>query len=41
MLLSGLTYLGGMVAALVAAWRTGLPVDEVKGLERDLEYWKV
>lgn len=40
-LLSGLTFLGGMIAALVAAWRAGLPVDEVRGLERDLAHWKV
>jgi hypothetical protein len=30
-----------LVAALVAAWRGGLPIDEVRSLERDLEYWKV
>lgn len=40
-LLSGVTFLGGMIAALVAAWRTGLPVDEIRGLEMDLEHWKV
>jgi uncharacterized membrane protein len=40
-LLSGLTFLGGMIAALWAAWRAGLPVDEVKGLEQDLEHWTV
>ena len=40
-LLSGLTFLGGMIAALVAAWRVGLLVDEIRGLERDLVHWKV
>ena len=39
-LLSGLGFLGGMIAALVAAWRAGLPVDEIKGLEQDLAHWK-
>jgi uncharacterized membrane protein len=40
-LLSGLTFLGGMIAALWAAWHAGLPVDEIRGLEKDLEHWTV
>lgn len=40
-LLCGLGFLGGMIAALFAAWRAGLPVDEVTGLEQDLEHWSV
>jgi len=40
-LLFSLGFFGAMLAALYAAWRTGLPVDEVKGLEMDLEHWKV
>jgi hypothetical protein len=36
-----LTCIGLMLAALVAAHRGGLPVDEIKGLERDLSHWKV
>lgn len=39
-LLSGLTFLGGMIAALIAGWRAGLLEDEIRGLERDLAHWK-
>jgi len=34
-------YFVAILAAPCAAWRTGLPVDEVKGLEMDLEHWTV
>jgi uncharacterized membrane protein len=37
----GLGFLGLMLAALVAAHRGGLPVDEIKGVEQDLSHWKV
>jgi len=37
----GLTFVGLILAALVACARRGLPVDEIKGLERDLAQWKV
>jgi uncharacterized membrane protein len=40
-LLSGLTFLAIIAAALFAAWRRGLPIDEIKGLEQDLAQWKV
>jgi uncharacterized membrane protein len=40
-LLSGLTFFGAILAALFASWQAGLPVDEVKGLEQNLEAWKV
>ncbi len=36
-----LTFYGLILAALVACYRRGLPVDEIKGLERELEHWKV
>ena len=36
-----LTFLALILAALVAAHRGGLPVDEIKGLEQDLSHWKV
>ncbi len=37
----GLTFLGLILAALAASWKRGLPVDEIRGLERDLAHWKV
>lgn len=40
-LLSSVTFFGAILAALFASWRAGLPVDEVKGLETDMEHWKV
>jgi uncharacterized membrane protein len=36
-----LAFIALILAALVAAHRGGLPVDEIKGLERDLSHWKV
>lgn len=40
-LLCALGFMGAIFTALAAAWRAGIPVDEIKGLERDLEHWKV
>jgi uncharacterized membrane protein len=40
-LLAAAGFFAGMIASLVAAWRSGLPVDEVRGLDRDLAHWKV
>jgi len=40
-LLFSLGFFGAILAALFASWRAGLPVDEVKGLETDMEHWKV
>jgi uncharacterized membrane protein len=37
----GATFCAIIVAALVAAHRVGMPVDEIKGLERDLAQWKI
>lgn len=36
-----LAFYGLIFAALFACYRRGLPVDEIKGLERELEHWKV
>jgi uncharacterized membrane protein len=40
-LLCGLTFVGLIVAALFAASRYGVSEDEIRGLERDRERWKV
>jgi uncharacterized membrane protein len=37
----GLAFYGLMFASLLAAYRRGIPVDEIKGLEEDLESWTV
>ena len=37
----GLAFYALMFASLFAARRRGIPVDEIKGLEKDLEHWKV
>lgn len=37
----GTSFYALILAALGASWRRGLPVDEIKGLERDLAQWKV
>ena len=40
MLVLGAGFVVLMIAALVAWHRRGVPVDEIKGLERDLAHWK-
>jgi len=40
-LLAFLVFAGGIAAALVAAARYGFSEDEIKGLERDRQRWKV
>jgi uncharacterized membrane protein len=37
----GVTFCAIIAAALIAAHRVGMPVDEIKGLERDLALWKI
>jgi len=37
----GMTFCALIVAALIASHRVGMPVDEIKGLERDLAQWKI
>jgi hypothetical protein len=37
----GMTFCILIIAALIASHRVGMPVDEIKGLERDLAQWKI
>lgn len=37
----GMTFSAIIAAALIASHRVGMPVDEIKGLERDLAQWKI
>lgn len=37
----GLAFVALIVAALAASYRSGMPVDEIRGLEKDLAHWKV
>ncbi len=37
----GITFCFVIIAALIASHRVGMPVDEIKGLERDLAHWKI